>query len=91
MYLDKSFCGRVIDETFLTDLPPNVDPCGENGEFHSFVFEAPIFDKPIPFIKGDIVYRKYNAPANDEGKAAYGFYFFDLLPAFDFRSGSGTD
>jgi uncharacterized protein (TIGR00290 family) len=80
MYLDKSFCGRVIDESFLNDLPPNVDPCGENGEFHSFVFEAPIFNNPIPFTKGDIVYRQYDAPANSNGHAAYGFYFCDLLP-----------
>ena len=80
-YLDKSFCGRVIDETFLNDLPTNVDPCGENGEFHSFVFEAPIFNKPIPITQGDIVYRQYNGPVNKDGVAAYGFYFCDLLPA----------
>lgn len=81
-YLDKSFCGRVIDESFLNDLPENVDPCGENGEFHSFVFEAPIFNKPIPFTKGEIVYKKYDAPKTADGHSAassYGFYFFDLL------------
>ena len=80
-YLDKSFCGRIIDETWLDDLPTNVDPYGENGEFHSFVFEAPIFNKPIHVTKGEIVYKRYNAPENEERKIAYGFYFCDLTPA----------
>lgn len=77
-YLDKSFCGRVIDEDFLRDLPTNVDPCGENGEFHSFVFGAPVFKQPIPVLKGDIVYKEYAAPS--AGEKPYGFYFCDLLP-----------
>ncbi|MDD4602982.1 MAG: diphthine--ammonia ligase [Bacteroidales bacterium] len=58
-YLDKSFVGRIINDDFLNDLPDNVDPCGENGEFHSFVFDAPIYKKPILFEKGEIVYKKY--------------------------------
>lgn len=62
-YLDQSFVGRVIDEQFLRDLPANVDPCGENGEFHTFVFDGPLFSQPIAFEKGEIVYRQYAAPA----------------------------
>ena len=62
-YLDRSFVGRVIDEDFLRDLPANVDPCGENGEFHTFVFDGPLFSQPIAFEKGEIVYRQYIAPA----------------------------
>lgn len=62
-YLDRSFVGRVIDEDFLRDLPANVDPCGENGEFHTFVFDGPLFSEPIAFEKGEIVHRKYTAPA----------------------------
>jgi uncharacterized protein (TIGR00290 family) len=54
-YLDKSFVGRIIDEDFLKDLPKNVDPCGENGEFHTFVFDGPILKKPINFSLGEIV------------------------------------
>lgn len=50
--LPESFSGRVIDETFLSGLPAGVDPCGENGEYHSFVFEGPIFQKPIHFQLG---------------------------------------
>lgn len=85
-YLDKSFCGRLLDETFIADLPPGVDPCGENGEYHSFVFDGPFFSKPVPFVKGDIVYKEYPAPqqSSDEcfttPKPAAGFYFLDLLP-----------
>lgn len=85
-FLDKSFCGRVIDESFMRDLPRDVDVCGENGEFHSFVYDGPIFKYPVPFVKGEIVLRKYNAPqTNSDGnnpmdKASdYGFYFCDLL------------
>jgi uncharacterized protein (TIGR00290 family) len=85
--LDKSFCGRLIDESFLLDLPPHVDPCGENGEYHSFVFEGPVFKYPIPFQKGELVYKQYAAPVNagdstDRMNQAseMGFYFCDLLP-----------
>lgn len=62
-YLDRSFVGRVIDEEFLRDLPANVDLYGENGEFHTFVFDGPLFSQPTAFEKGEIVYRKYTAPA----------------------------
>ncbi len=65
--LDPSFTGRIIDMDFLSQLPPSVDPCGENGEFHSFVFDGPIFKKAIKFTAGEIVSRE-------------GFYFCDLLP-----------
>ena len=47
--LDESFCGRTIDENFLKDLPANVDPCGENGEFHTFVYDGPNFKFPVDF------------------------------------------
>jgi len=78
-WLDKSFCGRLIDESFLSDLPANVDPCGENGEFHSFVFEGPIFKEPIRYQKGEIVHRKYEAPKDIGAKESYGFYLCDLI------------
>lgn len=50
--LDASFAGRIIDEDFLRDLPWHVDPCGENGEFHTFVYDAPIFTAPISITAG---------------------------------------
>lgn len=53
--LDKSFAGREIDEQFIRDLPANVDPCGENGEFHTFVYDGPIFKYPIEFNRGKLL------------------------------------
>jgi uncharacterized protein (TIGR00290 family) len=55
--LDASFAGRLIDADFLRDLPAGIDPCGENGEFHSFVFDGPIFSHPIPITVGEKVMR----------------------------------
>ncbi len=64
--LDRSFAGREFDAKFLADLPEGIDPCGENGEFHSFVYDAPVFSSPIPAIGGEIVERD-------------GFVFADVL------------
>ena len=55
--LDRSFAGRELDAQFFRDLPAGVDPCGENGEFHTFVFDGPIFRHPIPIKTGEIVER----------------------------------
>jgi uncharacterized protein (TIGR00290 family) len=66
--LSGSFAGRRFDASFLSDLPPRVDPCGENGEFHSFVYDGPIFREAVPYRKGRVVLR--------DGR----FYFCDLLP-----------
>lgn len=65
--LDPSFAGRELDESFFADLPPGVDPCGENGEFHTFVFDGPIFSRPVGFTLGETVQRD-------------SFIFRDLLP-----------
>lgn len=65
--LDASFVGRVIDRSFLAGLPSNVDPCGENGEFHTFVFGGPIFRSEVRYTTGEIVLRD-------------GHYYCDLLP-----------
>jgi uncharacterized protein (TIGR00290 family) len=67
--LGKDFVGREFDRQFLADLPSNVDPCGENGEFHSFVYDGPIFSERIFFTKGEIVLRENR------------FYYCDLVPA----------
>ena len=66
--LDGRFAGRDFDDQFLRDLPPEVDPCGENGEFHSFVYDGPIFDKRISHRKGRVILRDNR------------FYFCDLMP-----------
>ena len=67
-YLDKSFAGREFDEHFLSDFPSNVDPCGENGEFHTFVYDGPVFKTNIQFKKGELVLRDNR------------FYYCDLIP-----------
>jgi uncharacterized protein (TIGR00290 family) len=65
--LARMFVGRDFDASFLHDLPADIDPCGENGEFHTFVFDAPIFRRPIDVDIGDIVERD-------------GFVFADVVP-----------
>jgi len=67
--LTKDFVGREYNEQFLSDLPENVDQCGENGEFHSFVYNGPIFHESVSFKKGEKVLRENR------------FYYCDLLPA----------
>lgn len=66
--LDARFAGRIFDHTFLDDLPAGVDPCGENGEFHTCVASGPMFDRALPIRVGEIVMRD-------------GFVFADLLLA----------
>jgi uncharacterized protein (TIGR00290 family) len=66
--LNPSFCGREFDRSFLSEIPEEVDPCGENGEFHTFVYDGPIFRRPIKVARSEIVERE-------------GFYFADLLPS----------
>ncbi len=78
-YLDQSFAGRIYDQSFLNDLPENVDPCGENGEFHSFVFDGPIFKTPIPFKKGEVVYKEYKSHGKDNPDENIGFWYCDLI------------
>ncbi len=74
--LDASFAGQLLDESFIESLPKGVDPCGENGEFHTFCFDGPIFDSPIPFEVGEKVFRNY--PEN--GTLKKGFWFQELIP-----------
>ena len=52
--LDASFAGRAFDRDLLEDLPDGVDPCGENGEFHTCVFQGPMFSKPVPVTPGEV-------------------------------------
>jgi len=55
--LDRSFAGREFDDAFVEFLPPGVDPCGENGEFHTFVYDSPVFSRDIPVETGEVVER----------------------------------
>lgn len=55
--LDASFIGRTFNNNFISDLPASVDPCGENGEFHSFAYAGPMFTKPLSIVPGETVTR----------------------------------
>ena len=65
--LSPEFAGRIYDKSFLDRIPETVDPCGENGEFHTFSFDGPMFDKAVDVVVGETVSRD-------------GFVFTDLLP-----------
>lgn len=65
--LNQSFAGKLLDQSFLAALPPGVDPCGENGEFHTFVFDGPGFREPVRFSRGETLKRE-------------AFWFCDLVP-----------
>ncbi len=68
--LDKSFVGRLLHDSFLDDLPSGVDVCGENGEYHSFVFDGPIFHRPVEFVTGEVYSVEY--PPNPETEKSMG-------------------
>ena len=86
--LSDEFAGRVIDKDFLKDLPANVDPCGENGEFHTYVFDGPVFKQPIKYELGEKIFKEYAAPKDENDtcfsaeptKKPSGFHFCDLIP-----------
>lgn len=68
-----SFVGSTFDRNFLSSLPPHVDPCGENGEFHSFVFDGPIFRRGVEYMLGSVVTRDCR------------FYYRDIIPMRTYR------
>lgn len=74
----QDFCGRIIDDSFLADLPAAIDPCGENGEFHTFVFDGPIFNKRINFVLGEKVFKTFPNP--DQSEIPTGYWYIDLIP-----------
>lgn len=90
-YLGEDAVGRRLDEEFIHTLPASVDPCGENGEFHSFAFAGPIFQSPVRFTVGEKVYRPVEVTHPTDSSGGYncapgprrtkGFWFCDLLPA----------
>lgn len=75
----QDFCGRIIDQSFLDDLPQDIDPAGENGEFHTFVFDGPMFSKPIDFILGEKLRKTFPDP-NQSGNEI-GYWYIDLIPS----------
>jgi uncharacterized protein (TIGR00290 family) len=89
-YLGEDAVGRNLDANFIASLPAEVDPCGENGEFHSFAFAGPVFQQPVRFTLGEKVYRPVEITHPAAAPSSYvcpssprptkGFWFCDLLP-----------
>jgi uncharacterized protein (TIGR00290 family) len=83
-FFSRADIGRMMDDSFLKTLPPKVDPCGENGEFHTFVFDGPVFKEPVLFLPGEVVRKTYVYqkidPSGLPEKVETSFLFQDLLP-----------
>lgn len=79
-YLGKGWCGRIIDNTFINFLPVHIDPCGENGEYHSFCFDGPVFKCPINFNVGEIIFKPLEIKEVENAKKS-GFWYCEILPA----------
>lgn len=77
-HLGKEFLGKEINRQLLQKLPANVDPCGEKGEYHTLVIDAPFFSEKLKIKTGEMVYKTYSP--DDTGKWDSGFYFLDILP-----------
>jgi uncharacterized protein (TIGR00290 family) len=81
-FLNEEHVGKEISPRFIRDLPENVDPCGENGEYHTFCFAGPLFKVPVTFKIGEKVYKPLEIKTNDLHPEirTKGFWFCELLP-----------
>ncbi|WP_299386135.1 diphthine--ammonia ligase [uncultured Lacinutrix sp.] len=75
-HLSEDFVGKTLTKELIENLPEDVDVCGENGEFHTFCYDGPIFKTPVPFSIGEKIYREYDTPNTTNEKT--GFWFCDL-------------
>jgi uncharacterized protein (TIGR00290 family) len=73
--LGRAWLGRALDSAFASELPPSIDPCGEHGEFHTFVWDGPIFCEPVSFRRGAAVEQVYV-----QGEMSKAFWFLELMP-----------
>ncbi len=84
-YLTEEWVGKEINEAFVTQLPSNIDPCGENGEYHTFCYEGPVFKNKIAFNVGEKLYKpleiKLADTTSSTAPVTKGFWFIDLIPA----------
>ena len=84
-YLGEDWLGKTLDISIIENLPANVDPCGENGEYHTFCNDGPVFSKPVRFTIGEHIFRPLEIKRSDdcslpETAQSTGFLFCDLLP-----------
>ena len=75
-HLGKEYLGKKITTELIDSFPPDTDPCGENGEYHTFVYNAPFFSSPISIKTGEIVHKVYPSESNKQWDT--GFYFLDV-------------
>ncbi|MES2593341.1 MAG: hypothetical protein V4608_15770 [Bacteroidota bacterium] len=81
--MNESRVGVEITKEFIETLPANVDPCGENGEYHTFCFDGPLFKTPIKFSVGEKILKPFEIKSSDndqENPGSNGFWFCDLIP-----------
>lgn len=78
-YLEQTYLGDELDFELMSSFPQPVDPCGENGEFHSFVYEGPIFKWPIQIREGDRVIKSYESKLADDKVESFSFGFLEIL------------
>ncbi len=79
-YLNETHVGQLIDEDFINALPANVDVCGENGEFHTFCFDGPIFKEPVSIFVAEKIYRPLELKTSDiSAGETKGFWFAELV------------
>ena len=71
--LDKSFLGKELSYELMEQFPKDVDPCGENGEFHTFCFDGPIFQHPTEFEIGEFLFKTYDNPSDQTQNIVFGF------------------
>lgn len=84
-FLDEQWVGREVNRAFVSDLPAHVDPCGENGEYHSFCFEGPIFKQKISYTLGEKIYKQLDMKIDTDSdcnkpEQTKGFWYVDLIP-----------
>ncbi|ABG59034.1 diphthine--ammonia ligase [Cytophaga hutchinsonii] len=82
-YLDETWAGREIDAVFIAQLPGHVDPCGENGEYHTFCYDGPLFQKAITVSTGEKIYKPLDYSLDDVCQSTVptkGFWYCDLIP-----------
>lgn len=76
--LGSDWLGRQLNQSFFDQIPPNVDPCGENGEYHTFCYDGPVFNKAINYAHGEQVFKPMDIRKLDKQEAS-GFYYLDLI------------
>lgn len=78
-YFDTDFVGSLVNHEFIQNLPAEVDPCGENGEFHTFCFDGPIFKEKVPYQEGERIIKTYPQPNRKKSDEEIAFHFLNLI------------